>query len=98
MFGWTDTLKLLAVTVTAGVVTAIAIQFTTGYLEAKAKTAAKAEMEQILLLAAQQQQPQTVHSPTAPAVLPVVSGPRFMENGKQYIPDSSGIGYVNVIP
>lgn len=88
---WTEGLKFLAISVMSGVVTAIAVQFATGYLEQKAKLAARAEMEQIMIIAAQQNQ-----NPQLPPSAP--SPPTLIESQNYLIPDNSGIGYPSVIP
>lgn len=60
-------LKWSAVLVTSGVLTALAIHYVTGSLEAKAQTAARAELQK-LILATQQQS--TRASAPPPAYVP----------------------------
>lgn len=66
-FNLTDVLNFLAITVTSGVVTALAIHIALGAMEDKAVSAAKAELE-MLIIASQPAPAQATYSePIIPA-------------------------------
>lgn len=79
---WKESAKWFVLMVSAGVVTAVAIQFVTRYLEQRAVLAAKAEVQKLVMAAAAQMQ--------ASAQNPVQEMPSHL------ILDESGVGYTNI--
>lgn len=79
---WKESAKWFVLMVSAGVVTAVAIQFVTRYLEQRAILAAKVEVQKLVMAAAAQMQ--------ADAQNPAQELPSHL------ILDESGVGYTNV--
>lgn len=79
---WREGFKWFTLMVAAGVVTAIAIEFVTRYLEQKAILYARAELERLMVASTQATaQPQDYSQTNKPSHLVV---------------DNSGLGYTNI--
>lgn len=72
MEDWKTAFKWFAVLVSAGIVSALAIEFVTGYLQQRAILAARSEIQQVLLAASQSQTRVTspaIETPPPPSIL-----------------------------